>query len=210
MWSSLTSHKILPQRTADGAWAMGLSGSIPAMPAGFSYSALFTASRARGATAGMYAWGELMRGYHETRRLPSVTLRDIGYYTDDGAYYYVWEAFGIPRRPWPAEEGLVRVKEALHAAGVPVAYMQLDDWWYTGPFYSFRPGEASNVKAVVEWDASNASRLFPHGLRAFADRLNLPLQLYTPFWSDAYPSGGLRFVESTRFPRTKVRAPPPP
>lgn len=31
------------------------------------------------------------------------------YYTDDGAYYYVWEAFGIPARPWPAEDGLVRV-----------------------------------------------------------------------------------------------------
>jgi len=36
----------------------------------------------------------------------TVTTR---YYTDDGAYYYVWEAFGIPARPWPAEDGLVRV-----------------------------------------------------------------------------------------------------
>ena len=45
----------------------------------------------------------------------------------DGAYYYVWEAYGIPARPWPAQDGLVLVKEQLWAQGVPVAYMQLDD-----------------------------------------------------------------------------------
>lgn len=27
------------------------------------------------------------------------------------------------------------VKELLVQQGVPVAYMQLDDWWYQGPFY---------------------------------------------------------------------------
>ena len=63
---------------------------------------------------------------------------------------------------------------------MPVAYMQLDDWWYEGPFY------IGNVKAVVEWRASRSPKLFPSGLQAFADRLNLPLQLYTPFWSDKY------------------------
>ena len=61
-------------------------------------------------------------------------------HSDDGAYYYVWGGGGkypphdpelspwIPARPWPAEEGLVIVKEALYAMGVPVAYLQLDDW----------------------------------------------------------------------------------
>ena len=89
----------------------------------------------------------------------------------------MWEAFGIPPRPWPAEAGLVEVKRALHSCGVPIAYMQLDDWWYEGPFYSFRPPTPSNVKAVVRWEASNSTRLFPHGLPRFADTLGLPLQL---------------------------------
>jgi len=60
--------------------------------------------------------------------------------------------------------------------GVPVAYMQLDDWWYQGKFFF------GNVKAVSDWHASNSSGLFPHGLPAFSDKLDLPLQLYTPFW----------------------------
>ena len=51
-----------------------------------------------------------------------------------------------------------------------------------GPFYF------GNVKSVVDWHASNSSGLFPHGLPAFADKLGLPLQLYTPFWADAYQS----------------------
>ena len=32
----------------------------------------------------MYAWGAIIQGYYGTTRLPSVTLSDIGYYTDDG------------------------------------------------------------------------------------------------------------------------------
>ena len=209
VWSSLTSHKVLPQRTADGVFSVGLSGSLPSVPAGFEYSYVFVASPSAeelGPTAGLYHWGAHMQRYHNTSRLHSVTLTDVGYYTDDGAYYYVWEAFGIPARPWPAEVGLVEVKRALHASGVPIAYMQLDDWWYEGPFYSFRPPTPSNVKAVVRWEASNSSRLFPNGMRKFSDALGLPLQLYTPFWADAFQSP-YPMVESTVFKGTKLVAP---
>lgn len=112
--------------TSSGQYAMGLSAGIPVIPADWSYSVVFVASTG-GPTAATYAWGQAMQSYYHTKRLPSVTLSDIGYYTDDGAYYYVWEAFGIPARPWPAQTGLVLVKERLWAQGVPVAYMQLDD-----------------------------------------------------------------------------------
>jgi hypothetical protein len=47
-----------------------------------------------GATAGVYAWGAVIQNYSGTTRLPSVTLSDVGYYTDDGAYYYVWGGGG--------------------------------------------------------------------------------------------------------------------
>lgn len=77
---------------------------------------------------------------------------------------------------------------------------------YTGHFYSFRKGEISNVKAIVDWNASQSPRLFPSGLPAFSDRLGLPLQLYTPFWSDEYPTK-YRMVESTTFKGTKLVTP---
>jgi hypothetical protein len=137
---------------SSGTYTMGLAAAVPAIPAGWEYSVIFSAADG-GPTAAVYAWGDALRGYFGTSRLPSVTLSDIGYYTDDGcvvrckktelsrltlrltasspppfsppppvvrAYYYVWEAFNIPARPWPAEEGMVLVKEDLYARGVPI------------------------------------------------------------------------------------------
>ena len=39
---------------------------------------------------------------------------------------------------------------------------------------------------MVDWHADPGPRLFPHGLPAFADRLDLPLMLYTPFFSEHF------------------------
>lgn len=212
VWSTLDSHKIVPQRTANGVYQMGIAGAIPSLPANFNYSILFTASDG-GATQGMYYWGDVIQGYYDisySKRLPSVTLTDVGYYTDDGAYYYVWGgakelhdpelSAWIPPRPWPAEKGLILVKEALYGMGVPVAYMQLDDWWYQGPFFF------GNVKSVVDWHASNSSGLFPNGLPAFSDKLDLPLQLYTPFWNDKFQTK-YRTFESATYHGTKLVVP---
>jgi hypothetical protein len=108
-------------------YAQGLTSAVPAITAGWNYSILYTAALG-GPTAVTYAHGANLQAYHNTTRIPSVTLTDVGYYTDDGAFYYVWEAFSIPARPWPAEEGLLLVKDDLYERGVPIAYMQLDDW----------------------------------------------------------------------------------
>lgn len=61
---------------------------------------------------------------------------------------------------------------------------------------------------MVDWHASNSSRLFPdpHGLVTFADNLDLPLQLYAPFWSDKYQSK-YNMTESTVFHGTKLVTP---
>eukprot|EP00750_Incisomonas_marina_P023958 INCI5072.2.p1 GENE.INCI5072.2~~INCI5072.2.p1 ORF type:complete len:814 (-),score=111.60 INCI5072.2:2037-4478(-) len=209
VWSTLNRHKIIPQATHDGAYRMGVSAAIPSIPAGYNHSVIFSAADG-GITSAMYRWGERQQSFHGTTRLPSVTLTDIGYYTDDGAYYYVWGggkeyndpelSSWIPPRPWPAEEGLVLVKAALYNVGVPVAYMQLDDWWYQGKFFF------GNVKAVTDWHASDSIGLFPNGLPAFSDRLDLPLQLYTPFFWDNYQTK-YNMSESTSFKGTKVVVP---
>lgn len=65
---------------------------------------------------------------------------------------------------------------------------------------------AGNVRSVVNWTADAEPRLFPHGLPAFADNLGLTLQLYTPFWADAYESP-FNMTESTVFKGTKLVVP---
>ena len=76
MWSTLDNPKIVPQQTVGGVYSMGIAAAIPELPAGFSYSVLFT-SWAGGATAAMYTWGGLIQGYSQTTRIPSVTLSDM-------------------------------------------------------------------------------------------------------------------------------------
>jgi hypothetical protein len=66
-----------------GTYTLGLTADVPAIPAGWEYSTIFSLAEG-GPTAAVYQWGEVMRGYYGTTRLPSVTLTDVGYYTDDG------------------------------------------------------------------------------------------------------------------------------
>lgn len=87
VWSTLNSHKIVPQQTKQNIYSMGIAAAIPSLPSNFSYSIIFSATHG-GATATMYEWGSKMQKYYNTTRLPSVTLSNVGYYTDDGAYYY--------------------------------------------------------------------------------------------------------------------------
>ena len=59
----------------------------------------------------------------------------------------------------------------------------------------------------MDWHAANGSGLlFPGGLPAFADKLALPLQLYTPFFNDAYQTKARTF-ESTSFHKQKLPVP---
>jgi hypothetical protein len=150
-----TQQPVLDAAATTSSYDFGLSAAIPVIPPQWSYSVLLSASYG-GVTAGTYAHGAALQSYYSTYRLPSQTLSHVGYYTDDGAYYYVWTHWLPENRPWPAEVrlgtpsdlgrllvhlvvcslhrramvqvGMVLVKENLWEAGVPIAYMQLDDW----------------------------------------------------------------------------------
>ncbi len=78
----------------------------------------------------------------------------------------MWEAYNIPPRPFSAEDGLVLVKQDLYARGIPVAYMQLDDWWYNGAFYCAL-GARGTVARIIDAAAplnTNTSRPRPFRL----------------------------------------------
>lgn len=101
MWSTLDHHKIVVQATAGGTYSMGPSAAIPSLPANWSYAVLLVTASG-GATAAAYTWGGVIIAAHNTTRLPSVTLTDVGYYTDDGACGQARDARAAelrPRRP---------------------------------------------------------------------------------------------------------------
>ena len=97
-----------------GTYTLGLTAEVPAIPAGWEYSTIFSLADG-GPTAAVYQWGAVMRGYYGTTRLPSVTLTDIGYYTDDGV--------SAPRRRYcgraAAPPGLTTFTHHSHARARP-------------------------------------------------------------------------------------------
>lgn len=44
VWSTLDAHKIIPQKTGNGVYKMGVAAAIPTIPSGYAYSVLFSAT----------------------------------------------------------------------------------------------------------------------------------------------------------------------
>jgi hypothetical protein len=119
------------------------------------------------------------------KRRPSadadVTLKYLGYWTDNGSgYYYNYD----PARGYTGT--LLAEADELHRLGVAVRYMQLDSWWYikTNLSPSGRAGAISkNPKLPLgTWNCYGGlteyvahKDLFPNGLAAFQKQLGLPL-----------------------------------
>ena len=66
-------------------------------------------------------------------------MNRLGYFTDNGAFYNFNKWAGNLNRRWRPEQRsdkpayvLTRVVKHLKSRGLPIAYVQLDDWWYDG------------------------------------------------------------------------------
>ena len=75
-----------------------------------------------------------MQKLHSPRpKIPDLSLRTLGYWTDNGAYYYWGNAPQVgsgPVTPFEPEDSLRAVDTAMAAAEIPIRYYQLDAWWY--------------------------------------------------------------------------------
>ena len=74
---------------------------------------------------------------------------------------------------------LLEAKAALDRDSVPIAYMQLDDWWYHGP-HPVR--NFSGVKCVSQWQLPEDS--YPGGLAALRQAYDAPFLLYGPYFCE--------------------------
>ena len=131
----------------------GVMGSMLSIPANYSHSLILFYS-SKGINGGIKEWGQTMqRAYNRTNqhRLNNLTINYLGYYTDNGAYYYYNTEKGLNY-----EETMVNVHRHIP---LPFHYIQLDSWWY---YKGVRDG-------VSEWTARPV--IFPNGLQALHHRL---------------------------------------
>jgi len=170
--------------------AVGLNSEVGQLPVGFTASALVAA--APDIATAYDVWGAALRGLY--RRRPTApdadaTLRYIGELTDNagGHYYYNYEyAQGLNY-----EDSLVRFVQRSREAGIPFGYLQLDSWWYAKSAWNphEKVGRIKNPAlpdedwnrygGLLEWKAQPG--VFPKGMAAFHQRVNLPFLAHNRF-----------------------------
>lgn len=122
-------HRLNPDPAADATHAgvldFGLMGSISAVPApGLKleyvvvYGSSFGEAFAR--------WGQVLMNYHgKTRAAEEIVSDYLGYWTDNGAFYYYRTMDGLNY-----EDTLLELNRRFVAMGLPVRNVELDSWFY--------------------------------------------------------------------------------
>lgn len=154
----------------DGADAGGIDPAIATLPTGFEHGTMLVLGDGIGAT--LDAWGhalQMLNGKQPVSADADVLLSKFGYWTDNGStYYYRF----VPSLGY--EGTLLAVRDAYRKLGVPLAYMQLDSWWY--------PKEKGNSLAAMAVNGEMVYRaspeIFPRGLHAFQQQMGLPFVVH--------------------------------
>jgi len=147
----------------NGAIHYGIEGEVESVPAGFEHR--FILARGKGINRTLEYWGHLLREefqHERVDRYADIGLSHLGYWTDNGAYYYYKTAPGMNE-----EATMLAIKADADARNIPYGYLQLDSWWYFKDSGLLSPG------GLILWEPQ--PEMFPDGLTAFQAELGLPL-----------------------------------
>jgi hypothetical protein len=162
---------------ATGVMRSGIDPRISTLPATFTHGTLVTFGE--GINESLDAWGENLQklGHKKpVRNDADEVLAKFGYWTDNGAHYYY--RFD---RTLGYEGTLLAVRDQFQSLGVPLAYMQLDSWWY--PKAKGDNPSGNNGETIYRADP----KIFPDGLPAFHKKMGLPFVTHARWVSPASP-----------------------
>ena len=144
----------------------GVMGSMLAIPENYNLSFIVFFSP-NGINEGVREWGQTMqKAYNRTNqyRLNDLSINNLGYYTDNGAYYYYNTEVGKNY-----EQTML---DSIHNISLPFKYLQIDSWWY---YKGIGDG-------VTNWNAR--PDIFPGGLPALIRELgNIPVVAHNRYWA---------------------------
>jgi hypothetical protein len=152
---------------ANGGLVSGIQSNIATLPAGFEVTTLLVADA--GINQAYADYGQVLLGFTGKKPVANDStpvLGKIGYWTDNtSAYYYKTETGAT----YP--QTLIDVRKYFEQQnGIPLAYMQLDSWWYPKG-----PNQDWTDTADGEFQYVAAPALFPNGLAPFQQSLGIPL-----------------------------------
>ena len=159
---------------ASGRIVSGIQSDIKTLPAGFEQTTVLVADTS--INRAFENWGHALltfSGKTPVANDATAVLAKYGYWTDNTSAYYYKTQSGFDY-----QTTLKNVKTYFEQQGVPLAYMQLDSWWYPkGSAQSW----SDTSTGIYLYQA--APELFPDGLAAFRQSLDLPLLTHSR-WID--------------------------
>lgn len=151
----------------DNSVGWGVMGGVQKVPPNYQYDTILY--YAKGINKAFEGWGRLMRKWYgrtDDFVKTDLTISHLGYWTDNGAYYYY-----LTEQNKTYEDSMLDVKNYADSQSIPYRYFQFDSWWYY-------KGAGNGVK---EWEPR--PDIFPHGSKALVQKLGLPIALHNRFWS---------------------------
>ncbi len=192
---SPASQFMTARMTGDGSSqiACGLNEGVADLPAGFAQRTLMVFGA--GINAAWDEWGRTLTdlgGRARTANDADIGLRTLGYWTDNGAYYYY-----NYDRSLGYEGTLAGLARHYRDRAIPIRYLQLDSWWYykslTDPNgkpigtkkASLPEGEWNRYGGLLAYEAHPA--VLPSGLGGAQKRIGLPLITHNRWIDPASP-----------------------
>jgi hypothetical protein len=194
IFSPATNYMIVNNsQSGSGPLTAGINSAITTLPANFTHRTILVAQK--GIDRTYQTWGSALvtlAGKTPPSNDAAIELNKLGYWTDNGAtYYYNTNA------PLGIENTLLSVRNEFASKGVPVAYVQLDSWWYPKGACQCWQGDPTNNRGGI-YLYQPAAPLFPDGLSNFQYNLNLPLIVHarwidsgSPYQTNYAISGGV-------------------
>jgi hypothetical protein len=156
----------------DNYLSFGLNGKITKIPAGFTHTTILVGGQGIGST--IQAWGDaLLKSYGKKERTKlnaDILIRSLGYWTDNGAFYYYTTE---PGKNYA--DTMVDVKKYITSIGVPVTNYQFDSWWY------FKGANGG----VTVWEPMPS--IFPNGMEPVTAQLAAPVSLHNRWFAPDSP-----------------------
>ena len=158
----------------DGQLACGLNGktvevhSYDSSSQGFNVSYIMMATD-KGVRDALRVWGDHIMKLHGKQRRSgdeNLALQKLGYATDNGAYYYYNTELGKTY-----EDILLGIDRYFNESGLPLAYFQLDSWWYP-------KSNATGDGGCLLWEPM--SDVFPHGMKILNKHVWLHARYVSP------------------------------
>ncbi len=147
----------------------GIQGRVQNIPINTTHSTVIYTGH--GIANTLQEWGKKLlqksnKVHVKDRTDLDISSTHLGYYTDNGAYYYYQTESGKNY-----EETLKDVKQFHVQEGYPFKYYQLDSWWY---YKGIKDG-------VKTWEAR--PDIFPNGLEKLSHALDAPFVAHNRYWA---------------------------